>query len=113
MTTAPIRRLQRKNLRSPDEVRSLPRLRVEVVRIGERSLMRATFEPGWKWSEHVKPTVGTSSCEVAHVGYLISGRLATRMNDGTQLVFEPGDFVDIPPGHDGCIFRLKPAIDSD
>lgn len=110
MTTVPVKRLQKKSLRSPDEVRSLPHLRVEVVRIGERSLMRATFEPGWKWSEHVKPTVGTASCEVAHVGYLISGRLATRMNDGTQLVFEPGDFVDIPPGHDGWVEGDEPAV---
>ncbi len=110
MTTAQTARLRRKSLNSPDEVRSLPHLRVEVVRIGGRSLMRATFEPGWKWSEHVKPTAGTTSCEVAHVGYLISGRLATRMNDGTQLVFEPGDFVDIPPGHDGWVEGDEPAV---
>ena len=110
MATVTTRRLQRKSLNSPDEVRSLPLVRVEVVRLGEHTLMRATFEPGWRWSEHVKPTVGTPSCEVAHVGYLISGHLATLMDDGTQIVFEPGDFADIPPGHDGWVVGDEPAV---
>jgi len=102
--------LQKKSLDQPDEVRSLPKTRVEVVTIGEHTLMRVRFEPGWRWSEHVKPTVGTESCEVPHVGYVISGRLATRMNDGTQLEFAPGDFVVIPPGHDGWVVGDEPAI---
>ena len=102
--------LLRKNLDQPDEVRELPKTRVEVVRLGGYTIMRARFEPGWRWSEHVKPTVGTGSCEVRHVGYVISGQLATRMNDGTEIIFRPGDFAVIPAGHDGWVVGNEPAV---
>ena len=107
---AVLTRLDRKSFGTPDEVRSLPNLRLEVVRIGERTLMRATFQPGWRWSEHVRPTVGTESCEVAHLIYVISGRLATRMNDGSEHILGPGDLADIPPGHDGWVVGDEPAV---
>ena len=102
--------LQKKSLDHPDEVRSFPKALVEVVRVGDLTLMRARFEPGWRWSEHMKPRVGTQSCEVAHVGYVISGHLMTRLNDGTELESKPGDFVVIPPGHDGWVVGNEPAV---
>ncbi len=101
---------EKKSLNHPDEVRSFPKGRVEVVRVGEHTLMRATFEPGWRWSQHVKPQVGTESCEVPHVGYVISGQLATRMHDGTEIEAGPGDFVAIPPGHDGWVVGDEPVV---
>ena len=61
---------------------------------------RGTFKPGWRWSEHVKPLAGTHSCQVPHLGYVISGRMTVRMDDGTEATVSPGDVCNIPPGHD-------------
>ena len=94
-------RMQSKNLESPDEVRSFEKGRMDVVNLGEDVVAgRAVFEPGWRWSEHVKPVAGTDSCQVPHVGYVISGRLVVRMDDGSEQEIGPGDAVAIPPGHD-------------
>jgi quercetin dioxygenase-like cupin family protein len=64
---------------------------------------RARFEPGWRWSEHVKPIAKTDRCEAAHAGYVISGRMKVVMNDGTEDEFGPGDLMIIPPGHDAWV----------
>ncbi len=73
--------MQTKSLNSPDETRKLPMTSIEVVNFGDLSLMKLTFQPGWRWSEHVKPTAGTQSCEVPHFNYGMSGRLHVRMDD--------------------------------
>jgi quercetin dioxygenase-like cupin family protein len=101
--------LLKKSFEHPDEVRELPKARVEVIKLGGYSAMRVRFEPGWRWSEHMKPAVGTESCEVRHVVYVISGQLATRMNDGSETIFHAGDFAVIPPGHDGWVVGGQPA----
>jgi len=87
----------------PDEVREPSKTRVEVVRLPGYTLGRLTFEPGWKWSECIKPVVGTKSCQVSHVGYAVSGRLTVKLDDGTQKTFEPGTSYTIPPGHDAWV----------
>ena len=110
MATAAEKQIEKRSLDHPDEVRSLPKARIEVVRAGGHTLMRVRFEPGWRWSEQLKPTVGTESCEVPHVGYVISGQLAAKMNDGTELIFQAGDFAVIPPGHDGWVVGDEPAV---
>ena len=94
--------MQSKNLGSPDpdEVRSFENGRMDVVTLGDVVVGRAVFEPGWRWSEHVKPVAGTDSCQVPHVGYVVSGRLVVRMDDGSEQEIGPGDAVTIPPGHD-------------
>jgi uncharacterized protein YjlB len=74
---------------------------VNIVNIGDGMVGLATFEPGWKWSDHVKPIAGTESCQAAHVGYVLSGRQMILMDDGTQLESGAGDVVSIPAGHDG------------
>jgi len=102
--------LIRKSLNSPDEIRRLPKTLVEVVNIGDQTLMRLTLEPGWRWSEHVKPTVGTDKCEVPHLNYFISGRLWIAMSDGTELEAKPGDFLDVPPGHDAWVIGNEPVV---
>ncbi len=84
----------RKSFATPDETRNIPKGKIEVVNLGDVQAMRATFEPGWKWSECVKPIAGTDSCQVAHLGYQISGRLIVKMDDGTEYEYGPGDACD-------------------
>jgi quercetin dioxygenase-like cupin family protein len=71
---------------------------------------RAVFQPGWRWSEHVKPIAGTDSCEAAHTGYVLSGRLTVRMNDGTEQGYDPGDVMLIEPGHDAWVVGEEPCM---
>ena len=70
----------------------------------------ATFEPGWRWSLHVKPIAGTASCEAEHTGYCVSGRMEVRMNDGEEFEFSPGDYAHIPPGHDAWVIGDEPCV---
>jgi class 3 adenylate cyclase len=96
-------RLQRKNLSSPDLVRSFPFGHVDVVHLDETSVARFTWEPGWRWSKDVAPVVQTRSCLNRHVGYAISGLLHVQMDDGTELEIGAGDAFEIPPGHDAWV----------
>jgi hypothetical protein len=88
---------------SPDETRTPEKTRVDVIRVGDTTAARMTFEPGWKWSECVKPVVGTDSCQVRHVGVVQSGRLHIEHEDGTTLELGPGEAYVIEPGHDGWV----------
>ncbi|MDX6007622.1 cupin domain-containing protein [Cupriavidus necator] len=69
---------------SPDEVRTPAKTRVEVVQLEGFTIGRFNFEPGWRWSECIKPVVKTDHCQASHVGYAVSGRLTVRMKDGTE-----------------------------
>jgi len=93
-------KIQKKSMHQPDETRTFPKGKVELVTLEGVTFGLATFEPGWKWSECVKPIVKTESCQAPHTQYVISGRLAVRMDDGTELEYGPGDIGVIPPGHD-------------
>jgi quercetin dioxygenase-like cupin family protein len=73
---------------------------LDVVETGTGMVGRATFEPGWRWSDHVKPIAGTESCQAPHMGYIVSGRMHVVMDDGTEEDFGPGDVMIAPPGHD-------------
>ena len=96
--------LEKKNLDEPDETRPFKaRGQVQIVNLGTVSIGRWTFEPGWRWSEDVKPIAKTDSCQAAHTGYCISGRMAVRMDDGTEDEVGPGDAFTIAPGHDAWI----------
>ncbi|WP_426362361.1 cupin domain-containing protein [Streptomyces sp. E-08] len=64
---------------------------------------RAVFEPGWRWSQHVKPIAGTDSCQASHVGYVISGRMKVVMDDGETVEFGEGDYMEVKPGHDAWV----------
>lgn len=92
--------LETKSLDAPDETRPFEKGRAELVTLGGVTVGRAVLEPGWRWSEHVKPIAGTSSCEVAHAGYVVTGRLRVVMDDGSEGEVGPGDAFVIPPGHD-------------
>jgi uncharacterized cupin superfamily protein len=71
------------------------------------------MEPGWRWSEHVKPIAGTASCQALHTGHVISGRIMIRMDDGSEREFGPGDAYVIPPGHDGWVVGDEPYVGVD
>lgn len=88
---------------SPDEVRTPDKTRVEVVRLEGFTLGRFNFEPGWRWSECVKPVVKTDLCQLSHVGYAVAGRITVRMKDGAQKTIAAGDAYTIPPGHDAWV----------
>ncbi len=100
----------KKSFNTPDETRPIARGSVEVVNFDELQPMRTTFEPGWRWSVSVKPVVKTDSCQVQHLTYVISGRLAVRMDDGTEAEFGPGDVGMIPPGHDAWVVGNEPVV---
>jgi len=88
---------------APDEVRTFPKGKVELAEVGGVSFGRATLLPGWKWSESVKPLVGTKSCMAPHTQYHVSGRLHVVMDDGSEAEFGPGDIGYLPPGHDAWV----------
>lgn len=101
---------QLKSLGKPDEVREFPKGRLELARIGGATIGRSTFEPGWRWSTSVKPIAKTESCQATHLGYLASGVLRTRMDDGTEFEARAGDVALIPPGHDGWVVGSEPVV---
>ena len=83
---------------------------VDLVNLDAGPVGRATFLPGWKWSDHVKPIAKTDSCMASHTGYTISGRIKVVMDDGEELEFGPGDFGVIPPGHDAWVLGDEPYV---
>ena len=95
--------LEAKSFDEPDETRRPPKTQVDVVSIGDTTLGRFTFEPGWKWSETVKTVVHTDSCQVNHVGICSAGTLTVQMEDGTQTTISPGNAYTIPAGHDAWV----------
>jgi hypothetical protein len=99
-----------KSFSKADEVRNLPKTTIELVTLGDSTVMRATFLPGWKWSDCVKPTAQTDSCQVPHLNYIISGRMAIQMDDGSQKEMTVGDIADIPPGHDAWVVGNEPCV---
>jgi quercetin dioxygenase-like cupin family protein len=96
------------NLANPTEVRAFPYGRFELFRIGGLEIGRAVYEPGWRWTEHVRPTAETELCEIEHVGFVLAGRAAVQMRDGSELIMEPGDFFSVPPGHDSWVIGPDP-----
>ena len=111
MTVAPtVHKLQTKSHDAPDEVRSPEKTRVDVVRLEGFTIGRFTFQPGWRWSQCIKPVVKTDSCQAAHVGYAVSGRITVRLNDGSQMTIMPGMSYTIPPGHDAWVEGNEPFV---
>ena len=98
------------NFDTPAEVRTFEKGRFEVYSVGPMTLGRATYEPGWRWTEHVGAGTGETSCPVEHVGLVLSGRAAVKMDDGTEKVMGPGDFFYVPPGHDSWVVGDEPYV---
>ncbi len=112
MTTTPqgTQMTEQKSFTKPDETRSFERGMVELVKIGDAEIGRLTLQPGWRWSDHVKPIAGTELCEAPHFQYHVSGTLGVRMADGTELVLSPGDVSSLPVGHDAWVIGDEPAV---
>jgi quercetin dioxygenase-like cupin family protein len=99
-----------KRFEQPDEVRTFAKGQFEVVRLGGMSIGRATYEPGWKWSVHVGAATGAKSCQVEHVGMVVSGRATAAMDDGRVIEMKPGDVFYIAPGHDSWVVGDEPYV---
>ena len=83
---------------------------MDVITFGDFTVGRGVFEPGWRWSEDVKPIAGTDSCQTRHTGICVSGRMTVRMDDGTEASVGPGDVVLIEPGHDAWVVGDEPCV---
>jgi hypothetical protein len=93
-----------------DETRQFPNGQAEILKVGGGEVGRLVFQPGWRWSNDVKPIAMTDSCEAPHFQYHVSGRLAILMDDGTQFVAEPGDITCLPSGHDAWVVGDDPVV---
>lgn len=103
--------IESKGFGSPEETRPFrDKGQVEVVHLNGAPVGRGTFEPGWRWSEHVKPIAGTDSCKVRHLGYVESGQMRVVMDDGSEIEVGPGDVFDMPPGHDAWTVGDEPCV---
>ena len=99
-----------KSFGKPDEVRTFPKGKLELINIGGATIGRATFEPGWRWSTSVQPLVKTKSCEAPHFQYQISGTIRIVMDDGTELECKAGDVSLLPVGHDAWVVGDEPVV---
>jgi quercetin dioxygenase-like cupin family protein len=103
--------LERKNFESPDGSRDfVAKGHLEVLHLQAGSVRRSTYEPGWRWSEHVGPLAGSPTCHATHFGVVLSGSQGVRMDDGTEIVLHAGDVFTIPPGHDGWAIGDEPCV---
>jgi len=99
-----------RNFNQPDEIREFPLGKLELIKLGERIIGKATCNPGWKWSDSVKPIAKTESCEAPHLQYHVSGVLRIRMDDGTEFDCKAGDISVLPPGHDAWVVGNEPVV---
>jgi hypothetical protein len=102
--------VESKSLDAPEEVRTPEKTEVNVVKVGGTEVGRFTFEPGWKWSECIKPVVGTDSCQLEHLGYALSGRIRIANEDGSESDIAAGEAYLIAPGHDAWVVGDEPFV---
>ena len=99
-----------KRFEKPDEVRVFEKGKFELVHLGGMTIGRATYEPGWKWSTHVGRALGKTSCDVEHVGMVVTGSATAAMEDGRVIEMKPGDIFYIEPGHDSWVIGDQPYV---
>jgi hypothetical protein len=95
---------------TPDETREFPNGRAEILWVGDSEIGRLVLDPGWRWSNDVKPIARTDSCQAPHFQYHVSGSLAIRMDDGAEFVAGPGDVTSLPSGHDAWVIGDDPVV---
>ena len=101
----------KRNFDQPDNTMdAVDKIKLDIVDLGGVRLTRVTAQPGWQWSVHAKPVQQTDSCQVDHVFYVVSGRVAAQDAGGVQVDFAAGDLAHIPPGHDGWTIGDEPAV---
>jgi hypothetical protein len=103
-------KMEVKSLNSPEETRNFDKGKLDLVKIGGAMVGRAVFQPGWKWSESLKPIAKTKSCEAPHFQYHVSGTIRVRMDDGTERDLKPGDVSLLPSGHDAWVVGDEPVV---
>lgn len=101
---------EQKSFQAPDEVRTFQNGTAELLQIGGAEIGRLTFQPGWRWSDHVKPLAGTELCEAPHFQYHVRGTLHIVMADGTEFDARPGDVTALPQGHDAWVVGDEPVV---
>ena len=101
---------EQKNFGAPDETRTFERGLVDLVDIGGSQIGRLTLQPGWRWSDHVKPIAGTDLCEAPHFQYHVQGTLRVQMADGTEFDARAGDVTALPQGHDAWVVGDEPVV---
>jgi quercetin dioxygenase-like cupin family protein len=100
-----------KRFEEPDETRTFAKGKFEIVRLGGLTIGKASYEPGWRWSEHVSTLAGTALCEIEHVGLVISGEAMVSLADGTEIKLEPGSLFYVPPTpHDSWVVGNEPYV---
>jgi quercetin dioxygenase-like cupin family protein len=99
-----------KRFEDPDEVRTFEKGKFEILHLGDMTIGRATYAPGWVWSKHVAPLTGQPFCMVEHVGLVVSGHAKVKMEDGTEFDLLPGDSFYVPPGHDSWVEGDEPYV---
>jgi len=104
-----MKQIEVKSFSSPDETRTFEKGKLELVSVGGATVGRALLEPGWRWSEHVKPIAKTQSCEAPHYQYHVQGTLRVIMDDGTEKECKAGDVSLLPPGHDAWVVGDEPV----
>ena len=102
--------IETKNLDKPDETRSPDKTLVGVVHLGNATVARLALQPGWRWSECIRPVVGGESCQAPHLGYVVSGTIHIAHQDGTERDIGPGDAYRIDPGHDAWVVGDEPFV---
>jgi hypothetical protein len=106
----PTQTTEHRSYAEPDEVREFPHGKVEILKVGGADIGRLTLEPGWRWSNDVKPVAGTDLCEAPHMQYHVSGRIHVLMADGTEFEAGPGDVTSLPQGHDAWVVGDEPVV---
>ena len=101
---------EHKTFNAPDETRPFEKGRVELLNIGGATIGRLILEPGWRWSQHVKPLAGTEWCEAPHFQYQVSGRIHIVMADGKEFDSGPGDVTALPQSHDAWVLGDEPVV---
>ncbi len=101
---------ERKTFEHPDETRTFEKGSLDLVDVAGAQIGRLVLEPGWRWSDHVKPLAGTEWCEAPHFQYHVSGTLRIQMADGTELDAVAGDVTALPSGHDAWVVGDEPAV---
>ena len=103
-------KMEVKNFGSPDETRNFSKGKLDLLNVGGKTLGRAVFQPGWRWSTSLKSVAKTDSCQAPHINYHVSGVLHVVMDDGSEKDCKPGDISLIPPGHDAWVVGNEPVV---
>ena len=106
----PTQNTEHRSYAEPDEVREFPNGKAEILKVGGAEIGRLVLQPGWRWSNDVKPAAGTDLCEAPHMQYHVSGRLHIAMADGTEFEAVPGDVTSLPQGHDAWVVGDEPVV---